>query len=100
MYTKSLSKNYTKSDLPAPCPPSLAQSSIDTRTFTFDLPATARYPLSSLVFPSQYYFKVPTNLENLENTGNLKYLQKFKENSGKFEFLEKNLENSGKMQYI
>ena len=41
--------------------------------------------------------RVATNLENLENSGNLKNCQNLRENSGKFEFLKKNLKNSGKM---
>ena len=41
--------------------------------------------------------RVATNMENLENSGNLKNCQNLSKNSRKFEFLEKNLENSGKM---
>ena len=47
------------------------------------------------LFPS---YRVATNLENVENSGNLKNCENLRENSGKFELLWKNLENSGKMK--
>ena len=47
---------------------------------------------------SIFFDRVATNLENLENSGNLKNCENLRENSGKFEFCGKDLENSGKMQ--
>ena len=72
-----------------PTPINLLQTSNHNFILTLSI-----YPLSFQNNLNKcYYHRVTTNLENLENSGNLKNCQNLRENSGKFEFFWKNLEN-------